>query len=274
MPKAPVGEDKIYYEIHGQGEPLILIAGLGGDHTQWHWQLPDYSKEFQCIVFDNRGIGKSSPVQYHLHEEKYTLELLAADVVRLMDYLEIEKAHISGASMGGIVAQIIALAYPERVKTLSLHSTLAWSAPLVKLNFNTQIDLLNKLTMEELMLSLAPWIWSEETLEERLDFILEFRDLKKDTGPPASKEIYILQAKACLDFDLRSGLHEIKVPVQVSAGAEDILIHPRNSELIHRSVSGSEYVVFRGCGHAPLMEKYKEFNFKTLTFLKNYMENK
>ena len=258
----------IYYEVHGEGDPVIFISGLGGDHTAWHWQISEYSKIFKCIVFDNRGIGRSKTSKENLTREKYTLEVLASDVALLMDQLGIDKAHISGASMGGIIAQQFAVTYTDRLKTLSLHSTLGKSATLLSLNFRSQINLLEKISVEELLFSLAPQIWSEETLENRADLIAEFRNLKKDSGSPASKEVYILQAAACLDFNLLPGLSAVKVPVLVTAGAEDILIHPRNSEAIHKAVPGSEYVVFQGCGHGPMMEKYKEFNSVAINFLK------
>ncbi|MBI9106637.1 MAG: alpha/beta hydrolase [Spirochaetales bacterium] len=268
MPKASVGGDEIYYEIYGEGEPVIFISGLGSDHTLWHWQVAEYSKEFQCIFFDNRGVGESTISPHYLNEDRLTMELLSEDVAGLMEQLEIEKAHIVGASMGGIIAQYFALAHPEKVITLSLHSTLAKSSPLVNMHFKTQIDLLQRLSMGELLISLAPVIWAEETLTSRLDLLKEFRSLKKDSVLPISKALYILQAHSCLYFDLLSQISKIDIPVLVTAGAEDILIHPRNSILIHHTITGSKYIEFEGCGHAALMEKHKEFNLRTMDFIR------
>ncbi len=259
----------LYYEIHGKGEPVIFISGLGSDHSLWHWQLPEYSQEFQCVVFDNRGIGRSTAGKECLTEEKYTLNILADDIAALMDKLEIEKAHIFGVSLGGIIAQQFAVMYPERLKTLSLHSTLGKSSTLFSLYFRSQTTLLDKLSVEELLLSQAPQIWSEETLEKRFDLITEFRNLKKDSVCPVSKEVYVLQVATCMNFNFLPQLGSLSVPVLVTAGSEDILILPRNSEAIHKAIPGSEYVVFDGCGHAALMEKYQEFNTVTLNFLKN-----
>lgn len=272
MPEIYIGKDSIYYEVYGKGEPVIFISGLGSDHSLWHWQVEEYSKEFKCIFFDNRGVGRSTISKDISNEKNMTMKLLSSDVATLMEQLEIEKAHIVGASMGGIIAQFFAVTYPERVITLSLHSTLAKSSPLVNLHFKTQMGLLEKITIAELLVSIAPTVWSEETLIKRLDLLQEFRSLKKDSKPSISKELYILQAKACLNFNLLEEISRIKVPVLVTAGAEDILIHPRNSILIHRSIPESEYIEFTGCGHAALVEKHSEFNMKTLNFLKKYRE--
>ncbi len=274
MPEVSVGGDRIYYEVHGEGEPVIFISGLGADYTLWHWQVEEYSKEFKCIFFDNRGIGRSTIEKGLLNKENLTLKLLSSDVAGLMKELEIEKAHIVGASMGGIIAQSFAVTYPEKVMTLSLHSTLAKSSLLVNLHFRTQIDLLEKLSIGELLSSMAPTIWSEETLISRSDLLLEFRSLKKNAKPSVSKELYALQAYACLDFNLLDEISKIKVPVLVTAGAEDILIHPRNSKIIHQSIPESEYIEFLGCGHAALVEKHRDFNLKTLDFLKRNREIK
>ncbi len=270
MPEVSAGNTSIYYEIHGQGDPLILIAGLGSDLTQWHWQLPEYSKEFRCIVFNNRGITKIDEEPVVSESGPITFDLLASDVLRLMDHLEIDSAHIVGASMGGVIAQVFAVAYPERVLSLSLHSTLASSNALIKLIFGTQISLVKSLGLVEFMLSLAPWIWSEETLSGKPELIEEFRSLRKEPKFTLTKDVYIRQAEAFLDFSLLERLNKIKAPVLVTAGASDILINPRNSELIHKSVRGSEYSVFHGCGHASLVEASGDFNNKTLSFLKKH----
>lgn len=108
----------MYYEIHGSGEPLVLIEGLGYATWMWYEQIEVLSKHFKVIVFDNRGVGKTE-----MPDEEYTIELFAADTAELLDALEIKKAHILGVSMGGYVAQEFALRYPEYVDKLILCST-------------------------------------------------------------------------------------------------------------------------------------------------------
>ena len=121
--------------------------------------------------------------------------------------------------MGGVIAQYFAAIFPERVITLSLHSTLGKSAPLASLHFQSQINLLDEIGVDKLLMSLAPVIWSEETLRCRKDLLLEFRALKNGTIPLVSKEVYIHQARSLLDFDVLTDLSDLKAPVLVTARA-------------------------------------------------------
>jgi 3-oxoadipate enol-lactonase len=121
MSKANIGDMEIYYEEHGQGPPLMMILGLGQDIATWDFQIPELSKQFRLIVFDNRDCGKSSRCL-----DDYTTKTMAKDVIGLMDHLGIDHAHICGTSMGGMIAQQVALVAPERVNSLILASTTCW----------------------------------------------------------------------------------------------------------------------------------------------------
>lgn len=109
MPYAKVNGIKIYYEIYGEGYPLLLIGGLGSQIQSWAVQVPIYSKHFQVIVFDNRGAGKSDKP-----DVPYTTELMADDASMLLDALGIESAHIAGKSMGGMIGQWLAIKNPQK----------------------------------------------------------------------------------------------------------------------------------------------------------------
>ncbi|MEX0998454.1 MAG: alpha/beta fold hydrolase, partial [Thermodesulfobacteriota bacterium] len=115
MPYAQVNGVKLYYEVHGEGDPVILICGLGSQLQSWATQVPIYSKHFKVIVFDNRGSGKSDKP-----EEKYLTSDMADDTAALMEELGIESAHIVGKSMGGMIAQWLAIKYPKKVQKLVL----------------------------------------------------------------------------------------------------------------------------------------------------------
>jgi len=121
MPKAKIGEIQIYYEEYGQGPPLIMILGLGQDTATWGFQISEFSKQFRVIVLDNRDSGKSSRCS-----EIYTTEMMARDTLGLMDHLGIERTHLLGTSMGGMIAQHVALMASERVISLILVSTTSW----------------------------------------------------------------------------------------------------------------------------------------------------
>ena len=121
MPKATIGDIEIYYEEHGSGEPLIMVLGLGQDIATWGFQIEELSKHLRLIVFDNRDSGKSSRCR-----DNYTTESMAQDIIGLMDHLKIEQTHLLGTSMGGMIAQHVALTAPERLKSLILVGTTSW----------------------------------------------------------------------------------------------------------------------------------------------------
>ena len=121
MPTANIGEVDLYYEVHGSGEPLVMVLGLGQDIATWGFQIEELSKHLRLIVFDNRDSGKSSRCS-----DNYTTETMARDILGLMDHLRIEKTHLLGTSMGGMIAQHVALMAPERLKSLILAGTTSW----------------------------------------------------------------------------------------------------------------------------------------------------
>jgi pimeloyl-ACP methyl ester carboxylesterase len=121
MPKANIGDIQIYYEDYGQGPPLIMILGLGQDIATWNFQISELSKHLRLIVFDNRDSGKSSR-----SSQNYTTQIMAQDILGLMDHLGIDRTHLLGTSLGGMIAQQVALMAPERVNSLILASTTSW----------------------------------------------------------------------------------------------------------------------------------------------------
>ena len=121
MPTAPIGEIELYYEEHGRGQPLIMVLGLGQDIATWGFQIAELSKHVRLIVFDNRDSGKSSRCA-----DDYTTESMARDILGLMDHLGIERTHLLGTSMGGMIAQHVALMAPERLNSLILAGTTSW----------------------------------------------------------------------------------------------------------------------------------------------------
>ena len=121
MPDAKIGDIQIHYEEYGEGPPLIMILGLGQDTATWEFQVSDFSEHFRLILLDNRDSGKSSS-----SPETYTTETMAQDILGLMDHLGMAREHLLGTSMGGMIAQQVALMAPERVISLVLVSTTSW----------------------------------------------------------------------------------------------------------------------------------------------------
>lgn len=121
MPTANIGDIELYYEEHGRGEPLIMVLGLSQDIATWGFQIEELSKHVRLIVFDNRDSGRSSRCP-----DNYSTESMARDVLGLMDHLGIEQSHLLGTSMGGMIAQHVALLAPGHLKSLILASTTSW----------------------------------------------------------------------------------------------------------------------------------------------------
>ena len=115
MPAVKVGDINIYYEIHGEGEALVLIMGYGGSSAGWFHQIPGLSREYRVVAFDNRGTGQSDKPDI-----PYTMEMMAGDIAGLLDSISIDAAHVYGVSMGGAIAQHFALGYPEKAISLIL----------------------------------------------------------------------------------------------------------------------------------------------------------
>jgi len=173
-----------------------------------------------------------------------------------------------GASMGGAIAQAFALRHPERMLSLSLHSTFARVNGKMRARFENEVYLAGKLEVGEVLMSLAHMIWAERTFTERFHVIEAFRNARKKTGVPISREVFRLQGEAILRVNYLPRLGEIRVPVLVTTGDDDGLIPPEESRLIHKAIPGSSLHVFRDCGHAVTMENRRGFNTVSLRFLK------
>lgn len=268
MPMISVGENQFYYESIGNGEPLFLISGLAGDHNDWNLQLPSHSRYFTCYTFDNRGIGKSAKAIDGQTANTYTAELLANDVAGIMDSLGIKKAHILGGSMGGIIAQAFALNFPDKTISLSLHSTFSRMTGKMYAQFQSKLNLLEKMAVADVQMSLAPLIWSERTLTARKYIIENFRRERINNPIFVSKEVYSLQINLLLSTNYLSQLSNIKAPVLVTTGKDDGLIPPQESHLIHNAIPHSKLCIFPNCGHAVTVENPRGFNLVSLRFLK------
>src|SRR3954463_13910002 len=120
MPKGSIGDAELYYEEHGKGEPLMLVSGLGGTAAYWKANLPALSKKYRVIVHDHRGAGQSTHSRI-----RYTVDQMTDDVIRLMDHLRLDAAHVVGHSTGGAIGHTMAVQHPRRLKKLVLFAT--WS---------------------------------------------------------------------------------------------------------------------------------------------------
>ena len=254
MPFATVNGITIHYEVQGRGVPLVLISGFGGGMESWVFQVPLLRTHFQLIRFENRGIGKTdSP------PGPYTMTSLADDVIGLLDHLGIECANILGISMGGMVAQEIAINHPARVLKLVLASTYACQDDHSGLTSEYEAAVLRSgRVTEKGLYSFAfnnPW----------LRFLI-----RKFASKPTERESKVGcegQESAIMKHNTLDRLHVIEAPTLVMVGTKDRLIRPSSSDVIASSIPHAKLVRIEGGSHALNVEKRKEFNSAVLSFL-------
>jgi len=264
MPTTKVGDINIYYEVHGEGEPLLLIMGLGADVTGWLFQTSEFSKEYRVIVFDNRGVGRTDAP-----DSPYSIEMMADDAAGLLYALGIEKAHIIGLSMGGMIAQELALKYPQRVKSLILATTAAGPSEGI-FRAGHVIDTWARMVQEGVSLETRIgeqliWIFTDKFFENEEQFNMTLNVMLSNPYPQPAYAL-ARQVAACLEHDARDRLGQIAVPTLVLVAKEDILLPVKLSEAIAAGIPSAELVVLEGGGHGFNFEIPDKFNQAVLDF--------
>ena len=262
MPFAEVNGVRLYYAEHGEGEPLILVMGLGADHLSWAFQLGPFSERFRTIVFDNRDAGRSTRP-----EADYALADMAQDILALADHLELESFHLLGLSMGSAISQHVALAAPERVKTLTLAASWAGASDAY--------GAMRTAAWERDVHNSTPEEWLEVmmtlTLSERFfatpGAVEQFKRLALAAPHPQPPEAFVRQARASAGHDVRDRLHELTMPVHVISGAQDILIPAWKQRELAELIRGAELTVLEDAAHSMHLETAEAFNRAVLEFL-------
>ncbi len=266
MPKAPVNGVSIYYEVQGKGVPLVMIQGFGGNHQAWFFQAKVFRNYYKVITFDNRGIGKSGR-----SVEPYTIKTMAEDIIGLMDYLNIDKAHVLGLSLGGLVAQEVAISYPGRVIKLVLGSTFAGR------EINDNPEMMKSLGIRE---STTDIDVKSIDFRRLMNFMVSsafnkrlYRMVLVSLSKLSMKSIdasgYLDQLAALADYTTLDRLHLIKAPTLVITGAGDRLVSPDMSDLLASRIPNASLVKVKGGSHAFFIEMRGKFNNEVLEFLRN-----
>jgi pimeloyl-ACP methyl ester carboxylesterase len=266
MPKVKVKDISINYERQGEGEPLLLIPYLAADNACYAFQVAEYAKHFTCISVDLRGTGESDKP-----EGDYSTELFADDVSALMQALGVERAHITGLSLGAAVGMWLAAKYPKKVKTLSLHSGWARTDPFMKAVVGTWQVLAKALenVPEMVIQGIFPWCFTPELYAEKPDYIQALAAFVR--GRPAQPlGAFMRQSRAVMGHDVESHLGKIAAPTLITFGRHDMVTSTRFAEHMRTHIQRSELVIFEGCSHAPIYEKVDEFNRRTLEFLQKH----
>ena len=223
MPAIPIGTITLYYESHGKGEPLVLLPDLGYDVTSLWAQVPRFSQDFRCIAIDNRGVGRSSKPS-----SAYTIKLLAEDAINVLDHLRIERAHFFGISMGGAIAQEIAINYPERVARMALLASWSRADRYLTSLFELFRDVkrsVDPLTFER---KVALWSFTREYFDEHYDDLEKRQRASLDVPYPTPSTTFARQAEACIGHDTLGRLPQITAPTLAVVGERDIFT-PANS---------------------------------------------
>lgn len=263
MPQLTLNNNiSLYYEQHGSGEDLVLIGGLTSDHQVWKSTLRLFSKHFRVLIFDNRGAGRSSTP-----DVPYTMEMMAQDTVQLMDALHISHAHILGHSMGGGIAQQIALLAPEKINKLVIACSRSKPNALASMVFSMRVKLQEMgMSNEGLAEYVMPFLFGDEFLNNPL-LVKGFIQWTLRNPFPQTEKGYRSQLHAAITRDFSDQLHQITTPTLVIAGEEDILMKPKHAEQVSKSIKNSTFITIPNCAHMPHVEKSKEFAEIVLQFL-------
>ena len=274
MSTASVGTIDLYYEEHGSGDPLLLVMGLAADSTAWLFQVPDFARRYRTIVFDNRGVGRSAkpPGPYSIHG-------MADDAAGLLDALRIERAHVVGVSMGGMIAQELALRHPGRVRGLVLACTfpepdaeaerqrafsLAQFGGRVSADGEMQVDV-SAIDPFAFFQHLLPRVFNQSYIDSELPKLLQVFGGALQYG--FSLEAILGQVAAVMGHRTTDRLHQIAAPTLVLTGDADLLVSPANSEVLAKSIPGAKLVRVPGGSHGFNFETPEVFNHAVLDFL-------
>jgi pimeloyl-ACP methyl ester carboxylesterase len=264
MPKTKVNGISIYYETHGEGDPLVLIMGLRRNTEWWYRQIPTLSKHFEILVFDNRGAGRTDKPK-----SVYSIRLFAEDTAALMESVGMECAHVLGISMGGYVAQELAIRYPSQVKSLILGCTSCGGnrAVLMSPKRREKFTANKGLSPEEILRKDMDLYFSDEFIQENPDKIEEFvRISLRYYQPP---DAFFRQFQACLEHDTAERLHLVSSPTLILAGDDDHLVPSENSKILKELLPGSRLALFPGRRHCFFIEDADRFNREVVAFVRS-----
>ena len=266
MPYAKIGNLNIYYEVYGNGEPLVFLSGLSMNHIPWTIYQKDYFVEagFQVIIMDNRDVGSTDESEV----DDYKIRTFAEDTSGLLAHLGIESAHFLGYSMGGMIALEMALNNLVKLQSLTLVGSTARQGGFGENFLEVLKTAKEKLSNEEFWRFMANKILSwkffenEKAVSKWLAFV---------TSDEYYQSVAALkrQADACVGFDVLDQLRDIKIPTHVIVGEHDEMLAARHSELLVDGIAGAKFSRVPDYGHAVYAEGAEIFNPLVLEFLNN-----
>lgn len=236
MPLVKVNDINMYYEIHGQGLPLAFVSGLSGTTDWFLSNLPTYARHFMCIVFDNRGAGRTDAP-----DNPYSTGMMADDLAGLLDVLDVDRAHVVGHSLGGCIAQQFAICYPERVDHLILIATSCGgphSVPQPEIDWSDPE-------------ALCRGIYTQAYLDANPGAIRDLTDrMQAMFTTPGGLVGITHQAEASVNHDTYDKLPKITASTLVLAGDSDGLVLPENAAILAARIPNARSTIVPSAGHS------------------------
>jgi 3-oxoadipate enol-lactonase len=249
---------KIYWDEQGQGEPILLIMGLGYASALWHRTRPVLAQRYRTVAFDNRGVGLSD-----VPPAPYSIATMAADAAAVLDAAGIALAHVFGISMGGMIAQEFALRHPTRTRSLILGCTSPGGPSALRAESHvTDILVARGMTLEQAREAILPYIYDVATPREKIE-----EDVSLRRRWLTSPEGYMAQLLAIRGWESYSRIAQITAPTLVIHGKSDALIPPGNGELIAARIPGAKLVLLEHASHLFLTDRTEAAHEEILEFL-------
>jgi pimeloyl-ACP methyl ester carboxylesterase len=264
MPFAACNGVNLYYEVHGAGEPLLLVMGQGSDHHGWDLVRDDFAAKHQVIVYDHRGTGQSDKPT----EPPYSTRGFAADAVALLDHLDIDRAHCYGISMGGRICQWLAIDYPERLGAVVLGCTTPGNAHGIARPPEVNAMMANRPADPETAVRfLAEQMVSPEWLDRHPEYQRQLEERARNPIPAFAQRLHY---QASEGHDTWDRLPEITVPVLVIHGTEDLVNPTANAALLAERIAVAELYLVEGGRHGYFIEFREEASGVVLEFLQRH----
>lgn len=264
-----INDLNIYYEVHGDGEPLLILNGIMMSVMSWHVLLPNLSKDRKIILLDLPNQGKSD-----YYKGRFIQDDIVDIVVEFIEKVVREKVDILGISYGGEIAQIIAIYNSQLINRLIIANTTAYTTQQLKEIGYCWINNSKNCDIDEFFYSTMPLIYSLEFYEKNIEWLNDRRIVLKNILDSKWYEGFIQLVNSAEEFDVRNKLKKIKNQTLIISGDTDILTPTRLQEILYKEIENSNWVILKNCGHASMYEQPTAFVSQINGFLSRKYKDK